>query len=66
MAAKAVPFSKLGESVLQATTHSEASGAELCSLPPCSPDLNPIELAFSKLKMLLRDGAARRAGVAAS
>lgn len=37
----------------------EAAGAELRYLPPYSPDLNPIELAFSKLKKLLRDGAAR-------
>jgi transposase len=37
----------------------EAVGAELRCLPPYSPDLNPIELAFSKLKKLLRDGAAR-------
>jgi len=37
----------------------EARGAELRFLPPYSPDLNPIELAFSKLKKLLRDGAAR-------
>ena len=37
----------------------EATGAELRYLPPYSPDLNPIELAFSKLKKLLRDGAAR-------
>jgi transposase len=37
----------------------EAVGAELRYLPPYSPDLNPIELAFSKLKKLLRDGAAR-------
>ncbi len=35
----------------------EAAGAELRYLPPYSPDLNPIELAFSKLKKLLRDGA---------
>ena len=28
-------------------------------LPPYSPDLNPIELAFSKFKKLLRDGAER-------
>jgi transposase len=28
-------------------------------LPPYSPDLNPIELAFSKLKALLRKAAAR-------
>ena len=37
----------------------EAVGAELRYLPPDSPDLNPIELAFSKLKKLLRDGAER-------
>ncbi len=33
--------------------------ARHCSLPPYSPDLNPIELAFSKLKGLLRDAAER-------
>lgn len=37
----------------------ESVGAELRYLPPYSPDLNPIELAFSKLKKLLRDGAER-------
>ena len=37
----------------------EGAGAELRYLPPYSPDLNPIELAFSKLKKLLRDGAER-------
>lgn len=37
----------------------EAKEAELRYLPPYSPDLNPIELAFSKLKKLLRDGAER-------
>lgn len=37
----------------------EAAGAELRYLPPYSPDLNPIELAFSKFKKLLRDGVAR-------
>jgi transposase len=37
----------------------EAVGAELRYLPPYSPDFNPIELAFSKLKKLLRDGAER-------
>lgn len=34
-------------------------GAWLLFLPPYSPDLNPIELAFSKLKALLRKHAAR-------
>jgi len=37
----------------------EAAGAKLLYLPPYSPDLNPIELAFSKLKRLLRDAADR-------
>ena len=37
----------------------ESAGAELRYLPPYSPDLNPIELAFSKFKKLLRDGAER-------
>ena len=36
-----------------------AAGAELLYLPPYSPDLNPIELAFAKLKALRR-AAARR------
>jgi transposase len=34
-------------------------GAWLLFLPPYSPDLNPIEMAFSKLKALLRKKAAR-------
>ncbi len=37
----------------------EARGAELWFLPSYSPDLNPIEEAFSKVKTLLRDAAAR-------
>jgi transposase len=37
----------------------ESVGAEVRYLPPYSPDLNPIELAFSKFKKLLRDGAER-------
>jgi transposase len=37
----------------------EACGARLLYLPPYSPDLNPIELAFSKLKRLLRDKGER-------
>ena len=39
----------------------EARGASLLYLPPYSPDLNPIELAFSKLKRLLRTAAASTA-----
>ena len=37
----------------------EAAGAQLRYLPPYSPDLNPIENAFSKLKALLRKAAER-------
>lgn len=37
----------------------EARGCELLYLPPYSPDLNPIEEAFSKIKALLRKAAAR-------
>ena len=37
----------------------EAAGARLLFLPPYSPDLNPIEQAFAKLKTLLRTAAAR-------
>jgi hypothetical protein len=37
----------------------EAAGASVRYMPPCSPDLNPIELAFRKFKKLLRAGAER-------
>ncbi len=37
----------------------EAVNARLIYLPPYSPDLNPIEMAFAKLKALLRKAAAR-------
>lgn len=37
----------------------EATGATLCFLPPYSPDFNPIEMAFSKLKSFLKKVAAR-------
>ena len=37
----------------------EGAGASLRYLPPYSPDFNPIELAFSKLKALLRKAAER-------
>ena len=39
----------------------EAVGADLRYLPEYSPDLNPIEMSFSKLKALLRKAAARTA-----
>jgi len=37
----------------------EAAGAQLLYLPPYSPDLNPIEKAWAKLKQLLRAAKAR-------
>ena len=43
-----------------ASGRSRRPGATVLFLPPYSPDLNPIELAFAKLKALLR--AAERDG----
>jgi transposase len=40
----------------------EAAGAHLLYLPPYSPEFNPIELVFAKLKALLRSAAARTVG----
>lgn len=40
----------------------EATGADLVFLPPYSPDLNPIEEAFSKVKGLVRKAGARTRG----
>ncbi len=40
----------------------ESAGAILLFLPPYSPDFNPIEQAFAKLKALLRKAAARTIG----
>lgn len=37
----------------------EAAGAELRGPPPCSPDFNPVENAFSKQKVILRRADAR-------
>jgi transposase len=37
----------------------EATGATLQFLPPYSPDFNPIEMIFSKIKQLLRSMACR-------
>ena len=37
----------------------EAAGASLRYLPPYSPDFNPIEMAFAKLKAALRAAAGR-------
>jgi transposase len=36
-----------------------AAGASILDLPPYSPDLNPIEQLFAKLKALLRNAASR-------
>ena len=43
---------------------SRAGEGDRALLPPDSPDLNPVELAISKLKRLLRDAGERplRAG----
>ena len=40
----------------------EAAGANLLYLPPYSPDFNPIEKTFAKLKALLRKAAVRTIG----
>ena len=37
----------------------EGKGCELVYLPPYSPDFNPIEQAFSKIKSYLREACAR-------
>ena len=41
------------------STSIERVGATLCYLPPYSPDLNPIELCFAKLKALVRAARCR-------
>ena len=51
-----LPAHKGGAAVRNAIT---AAGASLRYLPPYSPDFNPIENAFSKLKAVLRKAAAR-------
>jgi len=38
----------------------ESAGAKMLPLPPYSPDLNPIEMVFSKLKTLLRKAKLRK------
>ena len=50
------PSAHKGEEVRESI---EARGCELLFLPPYSPDLNPIEEAFSKIKGLLRKAEAR-------
>lgn len=44
---------------LSVRTKIEATGALALFLPAYSPDFNPIELAFSKVKQILRSAAAR-------
>jgi transposase len=41
----------------------EAQGATLLPLPPYSPDLNPMEMSFSKLKSVLRKEKIRDVGM---
>lgn len=43
----------------QVRTLIEATGAKLLYLPPYSPELNPIELAWNKIKHFLRQQKAR-------
>ena len=64
-----VPVLKPGDTVILDTLQAqkvpgvretiEAAGARLLYLPPYSPDFNPIEKIFAKLKALLRTAAAR-------
>jgi len=44
----------------------EARGAELRFLPAYSPDLNPVEMVFAKLKALVRSATARCADTLSS
>lgn len=55
-----VVMDNLGSHKGKAVRHAiRAAGAKLFFLPKYSPDLNPIEQAFAKLKHLLRKSAAR-------
>lgn len=55
-----VVLDNLGSHKGKAARHAiERAGAELRFLPPYSPDLNPIEQVFAKLKTLLRRAAPR-------
>jgi transposase len=55
-----VVMDNLGSHKGAAVRHAiRATGAKLFFLPPYSPDLNPIEQMFAKLKTLLRKAAAR-------
>jgi transposase len=55
-----VVFDNLGSHKGKAVRRAiRAAGAKLFFLPPYSPDLNPIEQVFAKLKTLLRKAAER-------
>ncbi len=55
-----VVIDNLGSHKGKAVRHAiRATGAKLFFLPPYSPDLNPIEQVFAKLKTLLRKAAER-------
>ena len=55
-----VIMDNLGSHKRQSIRHAiRAAGAKLFFLPPYSPDLNPIEQVFSKLKTLLRKAGER-------
>ena len=55
-----VIIDNLGSHKAKAVRHAiEQAGALLLYLPPYSPDLNPIEQVFAKLKAMLRKTAAR-------
>jgi transposase len=45
--------------IAEVRTSIRAAGAQLFLLPPYSPDMNPIEMAFAKLKTLLRQAPER-------
>lgn len=58
--ADVVVMDNLSSHKAAAVRHSiEKAGAELLYLPPYSPDMNPIEKAWAKLKELLRAAQAR-------
>ena len=48
-----------GDKMVSVRGHIERADARLLFLPPYSPDLSPIEPAWSKVKALLRRSAAR-------
>ena len=52
--ADVIPSARRKEQVEESAAAIEAKGATLLFLPPYSPDLNPIEQVFAKLKTLLR------------